>query len=177
MYHNASNQNLQFSHLLEDRLSHNQCLVFCIKIQEIFLFQTRSPLYRRMPSTNTDEWLDLYASTFHDLYWTGPKRALLEKARKLAGPEDYILHVIAAKSSRHIYHFIDQKTISQDAANFSDLSIGLPDGTMIKGLNQILKVTEAMREMFADKFVLAFFDVINDDETVTRITRVWVSRH
>ena len=91
-----------------------------------------------MMTTDTNEWLAKYAKTFYDLYWTGPKRPILENFRKLAGTENYILYVTATKSSKHVYHFTDKNIISQDMANFSHLSICFSDGMIIKGLDQIL---------------------------------------
>jgi len=81
-----------------------------------------------------------YSQTFLDLYWKGSKRPLLDKARELAGPDHYILHVIAAPSSRHLYHFIDKETIAQDAnsqTSSSDIVSGSED--VVTNLADIVK--------------------------------------
>ena len=118
---------------------------------------------------DTNEWLAKYADTFYNVYWTGPKRPILEKFRKLAGTENYILYVEATKSSKLVYHFTDKKMISHDIAEFPHLSICFPDGMTIKGLDQILDFAEMMHSKFPKRFVLAIFDTHIDNETVTRI--------
>ena len=74
-----------------------------------------------------------------------------------------------------MYHFTDQETIAKEASNFPDLSLVLPgEEVEVKGLGQILEFAEWMHEACADNnkpeaFVLALFDVLNDNETVTRL--------
>ena len=127
-------------------------------------------------TTDTNEWLSQYVTTFHNVYWKGPRRNILEKVRKLAGNENYILYVQASKSSKHIYHFIDEKTVYQDVADFPHLSICFSDGTIVKGLDKILKVADELHKLSPDGFVFALFDTFIDDETVTRIPSFWFDK-
>jgi hypothetical protein len=125
-----------------------------------------------------EEWIKKYAQTFHNLYWKGPKRPLLNKARQLAGRDDYILHVVAASSSKPLYHFIDQQTIANDADKFPMLGVNLPGHGLVKGLVHVLALAEAFHNACGERpeaFVLAVFDVVDDkdDETVTRVVNTW----
>lgn len=123
-----------------------------------------------------NEWVSKYAMTFHNLYWSGAKRPLLDEARGLE-PESYILHVIASPSSKHVYHFIDREMFDPEVGNFKNLEINLLDGSVVKGLGSILDLAKAMHNACSKKkraFVLALFDVPIDDETVLRYPSLWM---
>ena len=123
-----------------------------------------------------NEWVSKYAMTFHNLYWRGAKRHLLEKARGLE-PESYILHVIASPSSKNIFRFIDREMLAPEVGNFKNLEINLPNGILVKGLDSILELANFMHNACSKNkrgFVLAVFDVPIDDDTVLRYPSLWM---
>lgn len=113
-------------------------------------------------------WLSQYAKTFYDLYWEGPKRVILDRARKLEGDDCYILHIVAEVSKKHSYHFITYEMAMADADKFPDVPITVGDSTF-QGLRQVLMLSKECHEAATSKskkFVLALFNASNKDGTV-----------
>ena len=120
-------------------------------------------------------WLSKYAETFHDLYWSGPKRNILDNARKLQGNDNYILYVVANPSKKTFYYFTNYETLMEDADAFPNISITVGN-TTFKGLRQVLMFSYEMHKAAIRKsknIVLALFDMSNKDGTVLRKASIW----
>lgn len=138
-------------------------------------------------TSDEEVWLSKYADTFHNLYWKGPKREILNNARKLAGNDCFILHISAKPSEKHTYFFMNYEMAIPDADEFPNVSITIPTvlhptGPIpLKGLGKILRFSRALHlklcEMGSDKkFVLALFDydLNTKDDTVLRKPALWI---